>query len=96
MHITYDKNSDAKYIRFKKGKVARTKEEKKWLFFDCDKSGEVLGIEVLDASKHPISVSTVMGKLVGCQDVGRFGNENTGLIIRNRELKENLQLASYS
>ena len=98
MQIEYDKKSDAKYIRLKKGNVAETKEKQKWLLFDYDKNGEVLGVEILDASKHPISLSTIGGKFLGYQDV-KFsplgpGDENVSLIIRSQGLRKSLQFVS--
>ena len=62
MKINYDKEIDAKYICFKKVKVAKTHEKKEWLLFDYDKNGEIIGIEILNATKHPISVLAVEGK----------------------------------
>lgn len=63
MNIEYDKKADTKYVRIKKGKVAYTKKEHDWLLYDCSKNGNVLGVEILDASKHPISLSTIKGDL---------------------------------
>jgi len=57
MNIEYDKKADAKYIRFKKGKVAKTIEKKPWLLFDYNEIGEVLGMEILNYSKHPVNFS---------------------------------------
>ena len=65
MEIKYDKKIDAKYVRIKKAKIARTKKEQDWLLFDCDKNGDVLGVEILDASKHLVSFFTIAGKLFG-------------------------------
>lgn len=63
MKIKYDKTIDAKYIRVKKGKIASTKKEKLWLLFDYNKDNEVLGVEILNASKHPISFSVINNSL---------------------------------
>ena len=52
MKITYDKKADAKYIYLKKGKINFTKKVKDWLLFDYSKNGEMLGIEILNASKN--------------------------------------------
>ncbi len=57
MNIEYDKKADAKYIRFKKGKVTKTIEKKPWLLFDYNEDGEVLGMEILNYSKHPVNFS---------------------------------------
>ena len=58
MEVTYDIQSDSKYVQIKKGVVASTKEDRDWLFFDCNKEGEILGIEILDASKHAVNILT--------------------------------------
>lgn len=63
MEVEYDIKSDSKYIRLMKGKVSSTNKIKDWLFHDIDKNGEVIGIEVLNASKHLISINTIKGKL---------------------------------
>lgn len=52
MKITYDKEVDALYVYFKKGKIARTMEVGANFLADIDKKGNILGLEVLDASKH--------------------------------------------
>ncbi len=50
MNTTYDKIADALYIRFKRGKVTKTVKVKDRLIVDTDNDGNVLGIEVLEAS----------------------------------------------
>ncbi|MEK7185705.1 MAG: DUF2283 domain-containing protein [Patescibacteria group bacterium] len=52
MKITYDKVADAKYVYVKEGKISYTKEQQEDLLFDCDKKGNILGIEILNASKN--------------------------------------------
>ncbi len=52
MKITYDKEVDALYIYFKKGKVARTLKIGTNVITDVDKKGNVIGLEVLDASHY--------------------------------------------
>ncbi len=66
MKIKYDKEIDAKYVYIRSGKIAHTKKEQSWLLLDCNKSGDVLGIEILDSSKHPITISTVAGRFLNC------------------------------
>lgn len=55
--ITYDKEADAAYFSVKKGKVAKTKKLEDWLLVDHDASGNIIGIEILWASKHPMIFS---------------------------------------
>ena len=52
MKITYDKKVDAMYIRFKKGLYDHTKKVTDEILVDVTKKGEVLGLEILDASKN--------------------------------------------
>ncbi len=51
MVIKYDKEADALYIKLSEGKVAESDEEKPGVILDYDVDGNILGIEVLDASK---------------------------------------------
>ncbi|MHB8860161.1 MAG: DUF2283 domain-containing protein [Minisyncoccota bacterium] len=52
MKINYDKIADAMYFSLKKGKVAKTLEMNERLIVDVDKKGNILGIEMLDASSQ--------------------------------------------
>ncbi len=69
MEIKYDKDVDTKYILLKKGKVSYTEKKESWLLFDCAKNGEVLGVEILEESRHLISLTTVKGGLFSTSDV---------------------------
>lgn len=50
MVIRYDKAIDVIYIKFSDNKVAESDEEKPGIILDYDESGNVVGIEVLNAS----------------------------------------------
>lgn len=52
MTTTYDKVADAMYLRFNTGKVAHTKKLDDRLIVDLDKKGNILGLEILDASSQ--------------------------------------------
>ena len=52
MEISYDKNVDAMYIRLRKGDFAKNKVIDDLTIFDLDSKGNLLGIELLDASKR--------------------------------------------
>ena len=52
MEITYDKKADTMYIEFCKGKFVNNKKLDDFTIIDLDKEGNILGIEVLDASKR--------------------------------------------
>ncbi len=97
MKTKYDKKVDAKYISIKQGKIAHTKKEQNWLLFDCAKNGDVLGVEILDASKHAISIYTVNEKLFGYSEVASArgsDNESLGLSVKSPEYKKENQFVS--
>ncbi len=52
MKITYDPKADAMDIKFQKGKYDISKEIGDGIIVDYTKSGKVMGIEILDASKR--------------------------------------------
>src|SRR3989344_1259752 len=52
MKITYDQQADAMYIYFKKGKIYDTNEIGAGFIVDQDKNGDVLGLEILNASRN--------------------------------------------
>jgi uncharacterized protein YuzE len=52
MDINYDKKADALYIEFRKGKFAKNKKLDEFTIIDLDDKGNILGIEILDASKR--------------------------------------------
>ncbi len=64
MEITYDKEADALYIEFQKGKFHRNNKIDDFTIIDLDKNGNLLGIELLDVSKRipPKSLSEVSVK----------------------------------
>ena len=51
MKIKFDKEADAVYLRFSDADVAESDEGKPGVVIDYDKDGNIVGIEVLDASK---------------------------------------------
>ena len=58
MKVTYDKEIDSKYVKIGTvRKVARTKKIEDWLLVDHDAKGNVIGVEILWASKHPMLFS---------------------------------------
>jgi len=59
MKIKYDKDVDVLYIEFVNDKVAESDEEKKGIIIDYNDKGNIVGIEVLNASskiKQPNSL----------------------------------------
>ena len=51
MKVKYDKEVDILYIQFSDEKVSESDEEKPGIILDYDIDGNILGIEVLNASK---------------------------------------------
>lgn len=51
MVIKYDKDMDVIYIRLTDGKVTESDEDKPGIILDFDISGNIVGIEVLNASE---------------------------------------------
>jgi uncharacterized protein YuzE len=52
MKIEYSKTADAIYVYFKEEFVERSKEIEDGIVLDFDRNGQLVGIEVLDASKR--------------------------------------------
>ena len=60
MDINYDKQADAIYIAFWKGKFSRNRKIYDNTIIDLDKKGNILGIELLEVSKRmPEALSQV-------------------------------------
>ena len=61
MEISYDKDADAVYIEFRKGAFAKNKKIDEFTIVDFDSKENILGIELLKASKRipADSLSTV-------------------------------------
>jgi uncharacterized protein YuzE len=51
MKVSYDPHADAVYLRFAKGKAARTEEVRDGIILDYDEAGRIAGIEILHASQ---------------------------------------------
>ena len=64
MRITYDRDSDSKYISLSSEEVAKTSKQNDWLLFDHDKQGRVRGVEILDASKNRIALSVIDNSVI--------------------------------
>lgn len=52
MKIQYDNQADAIYIYLNQGKIFKTIKMKDRLIVDTDKSGKILGLEILDVSSQ--------------------------------------------
>ena len=64
MKINYDKIADAIYLNLIKGKIKKTIKLKDRLLVDVDKKGNIIGIEILDASSqlNPRNIEKVFKK----------------------------------
>ena len=51
MVIKYDKDVDIVYIQFSEGRITDSDEDKPGIILDYDDMGNIVGIEVLEASK---------------------------------------------
>ncbi len=51
MVIRYNKEADSIYIEITKAKVEESDQEKKDIILDYDEAGNIVGIEILNASK---------------------------------------------
>lgn len=52
MEINYDKEADALYIELRKGEFGKNKKMDDLTIIDLDIKGNILGIEILNASKR--------------------------------------------
>ena len=52
MKIRYDESSDALYIKLKNSKYRESEEISNNIILDYDRGGNVIGIEILDASTY--------------------------------------------
>ena len=51
MKIKFDKEVDVIYLQFSDKEVAESDEDKPGIILDYDKDGNIVGIEILEASK---------------------------------------------
>ncbi len=52
MNIHYDKIADAIYIKMNNNKISKTNQISDFIMHDIDKKGDLVGIEILNASKQ--------------------------------------------
>ena len=52
MKVKYDKQQDILYVSFSDEVIFESDEEKKGIILDYSAKGHIVGIEVLNASKH--------------------------------------------
>ncbi len=59
MKVTYDRETDILQLVFTSAPVAESDEDKSGVIIDYDKNGNVVGMEILDASKRIEDPQTV-------------------------------------
>lgn len=59
MNVTYDPRTDTLSVIFKEGPVAESDEDKPGVILDYDTDGCLIGLEILDASRHVTDFKSV-------------------------------------
>jgi YD repeat-containing protein len=59
MQVTYDPKTDTLSVEFKTTRIVESDEEKPGMILDYDAQGDLVGIEILDASRHVADVEQV-------------------------------------
>jgi len=59
MKVKYDKETDILYIKLSDESIEESDEDKKGIILDYSKSGNLVGIEILNASKSSLNPSKV-------------------------------------
>lgn len=65
MKVEYDKNTDTLTVILREGPVAESDENKPGVIFDYDASGNLISIEVLDASERVQEPGSVTFSTIG-------------------------------
>lgn len=60
MLIKYDKEVDVVYIQFSEKEVAESDQDKSGIILDYDVDGNIVGIEVLEASKKMVQPNGII------------------------------------
>jgi uncharacterized protein YuzE len=65
MKATYDPASDTLTLELKPGPVAESDEDKPGIILDYDAAGDLVGIEILDASRRVAEARSMQFKVAG-------------------------------
>jgi len=63
MNVTYDSKTDTLTVIFKHGTVVESDEGKNGVILDYDEEGNLVGLEILDASKKVPDYATLQFKV---------------------------------
>jgi len=69
LKVTYDASVDVLRILFSDARIAESDEDKSGMILDCAADGSLVGMEMLDASKHMSNPSGVEYAIVGVKSV---------------------------
>ncbi|MBI2673884.1 MAG: DUF2283 domain-containing protein [Candidatus Zambryskibacteria bacterium] len=87
MKVTYDKKIDSKYVKIGAvRKSVKTKKLEDWLLVDYDVKGNIIGVEILWASKHPILFSISKKKFFSYFQIPKNS------VVENRQRSKNIFL----
>ncbi len=65
MNAVYDSRTDTLTLELKPGPVAESDERKPGVILDYDESGNLVGIEILDASERVTEAQTMQFQVAG-------------------------------
>ena len=65
MKVRYNKEVDTLTVKFSNHTIVESDEEKPGMIFDYDENGNVVSIEILDASKRIIDPATIELSVTG-------------------------------
>jgi len=65
MKITYDPETDTLTIRLKKSRVSESDELQEGMIADLDAKGNIIGLEILDASKRVTEPQNIVFESMG-------------------------------
>jgi uncharacterized protein YuzE len=65
MNATYDPRTDTLTVRLRPGPVAESDEDKPGVILDYDEEGNLVGLEILDASRRVVDATKMDFRVIG-------------------------------